>query len=556
MNYSNALAARVLKTFENAGAVSPDQVNQGGLDDASERLEALISSDLIQEAAVQTAISRLYGIVKAQPSNVIIDTEAASQLTESQLDRWGVIPLRDEQGQVFNGIVDPEVFAENPDGESELLQQRTAVLLTGSDFNALRSDPVLLDALKPSDVKSARIEFSGQFRVGDDSMIVEYCNQILTRAIDAGASDIHIEKFRERAQLRFRIDGVLESISGTEQYLWTHYDAVVARMKILAGCDISEKRLAQDGALMITTAQEEDVDFRFNTVPAKFGERMVLRILAGNPALSLDKLGFTDRDFTAIQSVLDSPQGMALVTGPTGSGKTTTLYAMLQAINANQRNILTAEDPVEYYLEGAGQVQVNERIGLSFADVLRAFLRQDPDVILVGEIRDSETVEIAVKAALTGHLMLSTLHTNDAIATISRLVNLGVPHHMIAASLSLVMAQRLARRNCEKCREPDPAATEQLLAQVGLVDDTVSAMVGRGCDACNHTGFKGRRGLYEVLVPNESLIAGILQQLSAVELRRIAVQSGFKSMQDMGRDLIRSGDLALSEFTRILQMNE
>ena len=270
--------------------------------------------------------------------------------------------------------------------------------------------------------------------------------------------------------MRFRIDGRLEVREEYSDYLLRHYLGVVTRFKIMADCDISEKRLPQDGGITIKY-KNEDIDFRFNVLPGKNGERIVMRILKGDPSPSLSKLGFSETNYNNIIEAITAPQGMVLVTGPTGSGKTTTLYGCLQHINEPELNIMTAEDPVEYYLEGVGQTQANEKIGLTFNSILRAFLRQDPEVILVGEIRDQETVEIAVKAALTGHLLLSTLHTNDAIATITRLMNMGVPPFMIAAATSLIVAQRLGRPNCQNCLVDDTQATPDALRRLGFSEE-------------------------------------------------------------------------------------
>ena len=331
----------------------------------------------------------------------------------------------------------------------------------------------------------------------------------------------------------------------------------MARLKLMAGCDISERRLPQDGAITISHEGEE-VDFRFNIVPTKYGERPVLRKLQGTPDLTLDKLGFDPGDYDKIQEAIRSPQGMVLVTGPTGSGKSTTLFACLQEINRPETNILTAEDPVEYYLEGVGQVQANETIGLTFASILRAFLRQDPEIILVGEIRDKETVDISVKAALTGHLLLSTLHTNDAVGTVVRLLNMGVPNFMISSALTLIVAQRLARRNCKVCLAPDPAATPENLVKIGFTEEeaqTVEAKKGKGCDTCGGSGYKGRQGIYEVMKMNKALEEAILNDAQAPELLAAAKTTGFLTMQEIARNFVRLGVVSIEEYIRVLALD-
>ena len=326
---------------------------------------------------------------------------------------------------------------------------------------------------------------------------------------------------------------------------------MTTRFKILADCDIAERRLPQDGAITFKLEGGQEIDFRFNTLPTKNGERLVMRILAGDSVLSLDQIGFDKADYEKVKDAIHAPQGMVLVTGPTGSGKTTTLYAALKEINRPDINILTAEDPVEYYLEGAGQVEANEKIGLSFSAILRSFLRQDPEVILVGEIRDQETIDIAIKAALTGHLLFSTLHTNDAIATVSRILNMGVPNFMISSAVSLIIAQRLARKNCEFCLEDDPKAKPEILIKLGFKEEElphIHPKHGAGCEKCNSKGLAGRRGIYEVLRITDALEEAILNGEQAPALLAAAKKDGFKTMQETGRELIRDGILSIEEY--------
>ena len=393
-----------------------------------------------------------------------------------------------------------------------------------------------------------------KYKMEDGEGIVDLVNDILVDAIEYDVSDIHIEPYRRTARMRWRLDGVMKEQNQYQSLLVQYYAAIMARMKLMAGCDISERRLPQDGAITIQHKGEE-IDFRFNIMPTKYGERPVLRKLQGTPDLTLDNLGFDPDDYVKINDAIRQPQGMVLVTGPTGSGKSTTLFACLLEINKPELNILTAEDPVEYYLEGAGQVQANEQIGLTFASILRGFLRQDPEVILVGEIRDKETIDIAIKAALTGHLLLSTLHTNDAVGTVVRLLNMGVPSFMIASALSLIVAQRLARRNCKNCLIDDPAGTEANLRKVGFSDaeiPNVKPKKGAGCKKCGGSGYKGRQGLYEVMSMNEQLELAILNEAQAPELLAAAKTTGFKTMQEIGRTFIESGVICLEEYQRVL----
>ena len=342
------------------------------------------------------------------------------------------------------------------------------------------------------------------------------------------------------------------------KFLHENYSAVVARIKIISKLDIAERRVPQDGASTFKSETKE-IDLRVSILPTKNNERIVMRILnkdAGDKALS--DLGFESNDLEKLVKAITSPQGMVLVTGPTGSGKTTTLYSVLKHINKPGMNILTAEDPVEYEMEGVGQVQVKEAIGYTFEEALRSFLRQDPEVILVGEIRDKATVDIALKAALTGHLVFSTLHTNDAPSSITRLVNMGTPNYLISAALTLIMAQRLARKSCLDCRVLDENITPKLLNSIGfLPEQSARAKIykGAGCEECSGSGYKGRMGIYEILEIDNELKAGILSNLQQNELNAIAKKNGFRTMQDMGQDLLLSGDLSFAEYERVLQSN-
>ncbi len=390
------------------------------------------------------------------------------------------------------------------------------------------------------------------------SEVIVFGNKLITEAINMGASDIHIESFRDSAQTRFRVDGILKVIDKYSKFLHENYDGVIARIKIISKLDIAERRVPQDGASTFKSETKE-IDLRVSVLPTKNKERVVMRILnkdAGDKALS--ELGFEEKDLNKLIKAISSPQGMVLVTGPTGSGKTTTLYSVLKHINKPGMNILTAEDPVEYEMEGIGQVQIKESIGYTFEEALRSFLRQDPEVILVGEIRDKATVDIALKAALTGHLVFSTLHTNDASSSITRLQNMGTPNYLIAAALTLIMAQRLARKTCLDCRIKDENITPKLLNSIGfLPEQSARAKIykGKGCEECSGAGYKGRMGIYEILEIDNELKAGILSNLQQTELNAIAKKNGFRTMQDMGQDMLLSGDLSFAEYERVLQTN-
>ena len=412
--------------------------------------------------------------------------------------------------------------------------------------------------ISDKNVKVEKLEKDTDEIIEVGSEVIVFGNKLITEAINMGASDIHIESFRGSAQTRFRVDGILKVIDKYSKFLYENYDGVIARIKIISKLDIAERRVPQDGASTFKSETKE-IDLRVSVLPTKNKERVVMRILnkdAGDKALS--ELGFEEKDLNKLIKAVSSPQGMVLVTGPTGSGKTTTLYSVLKHINKPGMNILTAEDPVEYEMEGIGQVQIKESIGYTFEEALRSFLRQDPEVILVGEIRDKATVDIALKAALTGHLVFSTLHTNDASSSITRLQNMGTPNYLISAALTLIMAQRLARKTCLECRVKDENITPKLLNSIGfLPEQSARATIykGSGCEECSGAGYKGRMGIYEILEIDNELKAGILSNLQQNELNAIAKKNGFRTMQDMGQDMLLSGDLSFAEYERVLQTN-
>ncbi len=400
-----------------------------------------------------------------------------------------------------------------------------------------------------------------------ESDVIAFVDKILNEAIKLETSDIHIEPFKDTAHVRFRVDGVLRIMDQFTDFLNKdplNYNSVVTRVKILSKLDIAERRVPQDGGATFKYGDKE-MDLRISIMPTKNNERIVMRLLnkeAGDK--SLDKLGFADEDLKLLTDAINSPQGMVLVTGPTGSGKTTTLYSILKTINKPSMNILTAEDPVEYELEGVGQVQVRDDIGYTFEKALRSFLRQDPEVILVGEIRDKATVDIALKAALTGHLVFSTLHTNDAPSSITRLQNMGTPDYLISAACTLIMAQRLARKTCTECRVPDDKITPKILNNIGFTEaeaTRVKLVIGKGCNACASggssvgTGYKGRMGVYEILKITKNIKDAILRKATTQELKDVAKRDNFRTMQDMGKELLLTGDLSFAEYQRILTMD-
>jgi type IV pilus assembly protein PilB len=390
-------------------------------------------------------------------------------------------------------------------------------------------------------------------RQGEEAPVIKMVNIILMSAIQKGASDIHVEPYEKEYRVRYRVDGILYNIMTPPMKF---RDAITSRIKIMAKLDIAEKRLPQDGRIKIRFADNgvtKDIDFRVSCLPTLFGEKIVLRLLDKDKLmLDMTKLGFESESLSKFEVAIAKPWGMVLVTGPTGSGKTNTLYSSISRINTPETNIMTAEDPVEFNLMGVNQVQGRENIGLNFAAALRSFLRQDPNIILVGEIRDFETAEIAVKAALTGHLVLSTLHTNDAPSTVNRLMNMGIEPFLVASSVNLICAQRLVRRVCSNCKQPQHMPPQALIQAGYSPEDaqSVTPMHGAGCEKCNNTGYKGRVGLYEVMEVTDELRELVLVGASALELRRKAIDEGMITLRQSGLIKVKAGFTTIEEVAR------
>jgi type IV pilus assembly protein PilB len=385
-----------------------------------------------------------------------------------------------------------------------------------------------------------------------EAPIVKLVNGILINALKANASDIHIEPYEKSLRVRYRVDGVCYIVMNLPVKI---KNAVSSRIKIMSRLDIAERRLPQDGRIKLKLGKKRDIDYRVSVLPCLFGEKIVLRLLdKGNLQLDLTKLGFDPHPLKDFQQAIESPYGMVLVTGPTGSGKTTTLYSALSTVNSPEVNIMTAEDPVEFNLTGINQVQMHDDIGLNFAAALRSFLRQDPDVIMVGEIRDFETGEIGVKAALTGHLVLSTLHTNDAPGTISRLLNMGIEPFLVASSVILILAQRLGRRICSQCKEEEENIPANTLREIGFSEEdaeTVKPMKGKGCSTCGNTGYKGRIALYEVMTIKEPIKELILEGASTSEIKKKAIELGMQTLRMSGLKKVKEGTTTVSEVLRV-----
>ncbi len=387
----------------------------------------------------------------------------------------------------------------------------------------------------------------------EEAPVVKFVNMMLMDAVKKGASDIHVEPYEKFYRVRFRIDGVLHEVMKPPLSM---KDAITSRIKIMSKLDIAEKRLPQDGRIklkMKLEGQRKELDFRVSVLPTLFGEKIVMRILDPEKLmLDMTKLGFEQESLDKFTEAIKKPYGMVLVTGPTGSGKTNTLYSAISQLNTPDTNIMTAEDPVEFNLPGINQVNVRDEIGLTFAAALRSFLRQDPNIILVGEIRDFETAEIAIKAALTGHLVLSTLHTNDAPSTISRLMNMGIEPFLVATSVNLICAQRLVRRVCKNCKE-EVKVPKKTLLDIGFREDELKGLKiykGKGCDVCNGTGYKGRVGLYEVMEVTDTIKDLILSGATALDLREQAIKEGMITLRRSGLIKIKNGITSIEEVLR------
>ncbi|OGW42958.1 MAG: type II secretion system protein GspE [Nitrospirae bacterium RBG_16_43_11] len=526
----------------------------------------LVKFGYIQEQTLLQFLSKQYGVQSIDLSKVEIDSSVIKLIHTEVVQKYNVIPVRRIGAVLTIAMMDPtNIFAIDDikfmtgyDIEV-VVATESAIMATMSklyDTSSMNLQQVLksMDAGEESvDIVEADTEEQVDLRelkeAVEEAPVVKLVNLILSDAIKKGASDIHIEAYEKKFRVRYRIDGILYEVMNPPMKLRA---ALTSRLKIMAELDIAERRLPQDGRIKLKIKNRE-IDLRVSTLPCLFGEKVVMRILdKGALSLDLKKMGWEQKALDDLMKAIRSPFGMVLVTGPTGSGKSTTLYAALQQINEVGVNIMTAEDPVEYNLFGVNQVQMKEEIGLNFAAALRSFLRQDPDVVLVGEIRDYETAEIAVKAALTGHLVLSTLHTNDAPSTVTRLLNMGIEPFLVASSVILIIAQRLVRRICQDCKEEEKVSPA-ILVDLGIPTQEAESVVtykGKGCTTCNNTGYKGRVALYEVMLVDDDVKALILEGASATEIKKKAVASGMKTLRMSGLTKLKDGVTTIEEILR------
>src|SRR3990172_5404708 len=557
---------RIAELLVRGGIVTREQLTQAQekeRDNGSSTIKELVRLGFTSEETLTDFLAKHFGIERVEINPAEIEDAIFALVPPQLVQKHQLIPLKLLGSALTVAMADPadlvaineikfitgygvRVVLASPSAIKKALERR---------FGGVSYDEVLK---KFGDGEMEVIQEADDFDLQElqqatmEAPVVTLVNAILSDAARRRASDIHIEPYEKIFRVRFRVDGVLQEIMGPPLRL---KNPLVSRLKVMAGLDIAERRLTQDGRIKLKMVVAGELDIRVSVLPTLFGEKVVMRLL-DKTALQLDmsKLGFDPKTLEDFHEAIHKPYGMILITGPTGSGKSTTLYSALSELNKADVNISTAEDPVEYNLVGINQVQVREQIGLTFAACLRSFLRQDPDIIMVGEIRDLETAQIAVKAALTGHLVLSTLHTNDAPSTVDRMINMGIEPFLLTSSINIIAAQRLVRRICENCKEPVEVNTDALInlgvdpAEVGAGFATYH---GRGCANCNGTGYRGRLAIYEVMVLHEALKEMILRAASAAELKREAVKFGMSTLRMSALQKVRDGLTTIQETARV-----
>ena len=559
------MSSRIGELLVRTGLITPDQLAKA--QEQSRNTNTFVGTQLVnlgfisQDDLLQT-VSEQYGVPIIQLLDYTFDENVIQLIPQNLATKHALLPIVKKDQTLTVAMVDP----------TNIVALNDIKFITGLDIQvALTSEADLKGAFERLFEKNISyesilgdideevevvqneqaVDITELEKATEDAPVVKLVNAVLTDAIKKGASDIHIEPYEKVFRVRFRIDGVLYEIMKPPPKL---KNAITSRVKIMSELDIAERRLPQDGRIKLKLGNNREMDFRVNVLPTLFGEKVVLRLLdKSNLQLDMTKLGFETRQLQDFQDAIAKPHGMVLVTGPTGSGKTTTLYSGLAELNKITTNISTAEDPVEFNLTGINQAQMQEEIGFNFASALRAFLRQDPDVIMVGEVRDYETAEIAIKASLTGHLVLSTLHTNDAPSTINRLLNMGVEPFLVASSINLILAQRLARKICSNCAE-DVQVNPEILVNIGIPAAEarqIKVRQGKGCDRCAGTGYKGRIALYEVMPMREELREFVLNGASSAEIKREAVRLGMMTLRGSGLLRLREGVTTIEEVLRV-----
>ena len=590
------MSVRLGELLTKASLISQDQLKEAlrvQKETGGKLGETLIKLGFVSDEDITECLSQQFGVPSINLQHFEIDSSVIKLIPADVARKYNILPVNKTGATITIAMADPtNVFAMDdikfmtgynvepvvasetavvdailryyPAAQPAARQKREAAATPQADLNTAATLDMVTKALEETssaivddDVElldeMEQIDVASLERQGGEAPVIRLVNLMLMSAIQKGASDVHIEPYEKEFRVRFRIDGILYNVMAPPMKF---RDAITSRLKIMSKLDIAEKRLPQDGRIKIRFAAEgatKEIDFRVSCLPTLFGEKIVMRLLDKDKLmLDMTKLGFEPDSLRKLEVAISRPWGMVLVTGPTGSGKTNTLYSSIAKINTTETNIMTAEDPVEFNLVGVNQVQVRENIGLNFAAALRSFLRQDPNIILVGEIRDFETAEIAVKAALTGHLVLSTLHTNDAPSTINRLMNMGIEPFLVASSVNLICAQRLVRRICTNCKEDHPTPA-QALVDAGFTQDEsqkVQPKKGKGCDRCNSTGYKGRVGLYEVMEIGDELRELILVGASSLEIRKAAVEHGMITLRRSGLHKVMEGVTTIEEVAR------
>ena len=527
--------------------------------------QVLLAMSATSEAEILSALAETMGLPFASPVKEAVLEETFNLLPLEYIRKYQIVPLKHEEDILTIGMVDPTNVFIVDEVKRRTRKLPKVCVITSADLAKIieqnsgdAGDMQVSDIIKDvaedeiQIIQNATDDVADLERMGSESPIIRFVNYLIHDAVKQGASDIHIEPKEKSLNIRYRIDGIL---FGTMNPPQTMHAAIVSRLKIMANLDISERRLPQDGRIRAIIGDRK-IDLRLSTLPTTNGEKCVIRILDNRSIqVKLEDLGFNPEILAQWKKQIDEPHGIILVTGPTGSGKTTTLYASLRQMDAQRMNISTVEDPIEYNLSAVSQTQVHERIGMTFAAALRSLLRQDPDVVMLGEIRDAETARTAIQAALTGHLVLSTLHTNDAPSSITRLINIGVEPYLIASAVNGVLAQRLVRRICNNCREEYVPSDEmkQFLLKQGYEND--KAWRGKGCDRCRKTGYSGRQGIYEMLVMDDHLRDMVTQNPDVTAFRRMCRERGLITLRRDGFDKAKSGLTTVDEVLRVTEGN-
>ena len=551
------VSAKLISEAQLSQALQEQKMNGGRLGSQLVKLGYISEDDLINFLCVQ------YGVPAVNLRDFKIDEQVVTLIPTDLVNKYLTIPINRVGSTLIVATCDPTNISAIDDikfitGYNVEIVVASETVLKETIEKLFDSSNMLEDVLSTFDDSELELvqeeedlNVSELKKETEDAPVIRLVNHILVDAIRKGASDIHLEPYEKMFRVRYRIDGVLYEVMKPPMKL---KNAITSRVKIMSELDIAERRLPQDGRIKMKIGKGKTMDFRVSVLPTLFGEKIVLRLLdQSNLQLDMTKLGFEETPLEQVKEAIYQPFGMVLVTGPTGSGKTTTLYSALSELNKTSDNIMTAEDPVEFNLQGVNQVQIREKINLTFASALRSFLRQDPDIILVGEMRDLETAEISIKAALTGHLVLSTLHTNDAPSTVTRLINMGVEPFLIVSSLNLVLAQRLARKLCPSCQEPADIPVKALV-QSGMKEEVAAEAVcyaGRGCNECNNTGFKGRIALYEVMPMTDALKTAVVDGANTIELKEMAIKNGMKTLRQSGLSKVLERVTSFREVLRV-----